>query len=202
MLNWREGFPTKILQRGRECLKNRAVWGLNRGSEGWEAIVVGTEMYPVEISLGKDGITGAWCACPFAQKGQRCKHMAAVLYTMEQLWPEILQDRDDRLVKKLDDYSSNEIDLALKLSIDIFSIRCTAVLLNRSRGEERFSPDEFTLDDLPEDYDGNQKQEQQGDNEPLLFLYPDASAEKREAIRKQYGLKPVTHPDSGSESAS
>ena len=188
MLNWRSGFTRQILQRGNDCRKNHAVWGLNRGPSSWEAVVVGTEMYPVEIAFNQDGITDAHCACPFVQKGQRCKHMAAVLLSMEQRWPEILQDRDDKLAKKLDSYSSDEIDLALKFSIDVLSMRCTALLLNRSKGEERFSPDEFTLDDLPEEYGQNKNQEQQGDNDPLLFLYPDAPEERRREIREKYGL--------------
>ena len=171
MLNWRSGFTRQILQRGNDCRKNHAVWGLNRGPSSWEAVVVGTEMYPVEIAFNQDGITDA-----------------AVLLSMERRWPESLQDRDDKLAKKLDSYSSDEIDLALKFSIDVLSMHCTALLLNRSKGEERFSPDEFTLDDLPEEYGQNKNQEQQGDNDPLLFLYPDAPEERRREIREKYGL--------------
>ena len=189
MLNWRAGFTGPILQRGRDCLKKHAVWGLTRGPDSWEAIVVGTEMYPVEISLSGDGIAAARCACPYAQKGQRCKHMAAVLYCMEQLWPEVSEDRDDKLTGKICEYSSDEVDLALKYAIDLHSMRCTALLLNRSKGEERYSPDEFTLDDLPEEYGQYEKQEKQGNNDSLLFLYPDASPERREQIRKKYDLK-------------
>jgi len=188
MMNWRAGFAGPILQRGRDCLKKHAVWGLTRGPATWEAVVVGTEMYPVEISLNRDGVAAARCACPYARKGQRCKHMAAVLYCMEQLWPEVAEDRDEKLAGKIDGYSSDEVDLALKFAIDIGSMRCTALLLNRSKGEERYSPDDFTLDDLPEEYGRNDKQERQGDNEPLLFLFPGATPEKREEIREKYGL--------------
>ena len=189
MLKWQELFPPHILHRGEDCFQNSAVWGLGRGAAGWEAVVVGTELYPVEIVIDRGEITRAECACPFAEKGKRCKHMAAVLYSMEERWPEVLADRDDALSEKLPDYSSDETDTALKLAIDVLSMRCTALLLNRSNGEDRFSPDEFTLDDLPAEYGQQEEQERQGRNDPLRFLYPDATEEQRSEIRRKYGLE-------------
>ena len=64
-----------------------------------------------------------------------------------------------------------------------------ALLLNRSNGEDRFSPDEFTLDDLPAEYGQQEEQERQGRNDPLRFLYPDATEEQRSEIRRKYGLE-------------
>ena len=188
MLKWREGFQNKILERGRECCDNKSVYGLTRGVSGWEAVVVGTEMYPVEIIIEKGGLVRASCTCPYAEKGQRCKHMAAVLYCMEKRWPEVMADRDTALAKKVGEYSSDEADMALKLSIDVNSTRCIALLLNRNNTENCFSPDEFTLDDLPTEYGRKESSEQQGNNEPLIFLFPKASTRQRNAIRKKYGL--------------
>ena len=188
MLKWHELFLPKILQRGRECAENSAVWGLGRGAAGWEAVVVGTELYPVEISIERGEITRAECGCPFAEKGMRCKHMAAVLYCMEERWPEVMADRDDALSRKLPNFSSDEVDTALKLAIDVLSMRCTALLLNRSNGDDYFSPDEFTLDDLPAEYGQQEKPDRQGRNEPLRLLYPDATEEKRREISRKYGL--------------
>lgn len=143
MLKWREGFDRKILERGRDSFKNQAVWGLTRGAGGWEAVVIGTEMYPVEIALDGGTVSRTECACPYAEKGHRCKHMAAVLYTLEARWPEVLEDRDEALAGKMEEWSSEEVELALKLAIDVRSMRCTALLLNRSDGNNHFSPDEF-----------------------------------------------------------
>ena len=157
--------------------------------ERYEGLVSGSGENIYQVAIDLEHPRSSQCSCPYAADRQTvCKHMVAMLYCMEQLWPEITEDRDDKLTKKISDYSSDEVDLALKFAIDIHSMRCTALLLNRSKGEERYSPDEFTLDDLPEEYGQYEKQEKQGNNDALLFLYPDAAPEIREKIRKKYGL--------------
>ena len=46
---------------------------------GFRALVCGTETYNVEIFSEKEKLKGMVCSCPYAQKGENCKHMAAVL---------------------------------------------------------------------------------------------------------------------------
>ncbi|GHB74754.1 hypothetical protein GCM10010397_51630 [Streptomyces spinoverrucosus] len=42
------------------------------------AVVHGTDVYEVELTLGGgEGITG-WCDCPYGQEGNFCKHCMAV----------------------------------------------------------------------------------------------------------------------------
>ncbi|WP_413470967.1 SWIM zinc finger family protein [Streptomyces peucetius] len=55
-----------------------AVSGLEVGEGSVTAVVHGTDVYEVELTLGGgDGITG-WCDCPYGQEGNFCKHCVAV----------------------------------------------------------------------------------------------------------------------------
>lgn len=55
-----------------------AVSGLDVGEGSVTAVVHGTDVYEVELTLdGGDGISG-WCDCPYGQEGNFCKHCVAV----------------------------------------------------------------------------------------------------------------------------
>ncbi|MDW4910657.1 hypothetical protein RB628_36380 [Streptomyces sp. ADMS] len=59
-----------------------AVTGLEVGEGSVTAVVHGTDIYEVELSLGGDtGISG-WCDCPYGQEGNFCKHCVAVGLTV------------------------------------------------------------------------------------------------------------------------
>jgi hypothetical protein len=45
------------------------------------AVVYGTDDYDVEITIDDEQILDMDCSCPYAEDGNSCKHMAAVLYT-------------------------------------------------------------------------------------------------------------------------
>lgn len=47
---------------------------------GYHALVEGTDVYEIEIEMDDDGIYEMSCTCPYADDGNYCKHMAAVLY--------------------------------------------------------------------------------------------------------------------------
>lgn len=47
-------------------------------------MLVGTEDYQVEIEIHDDRIQDVFCDCPYAEDGNYCKHMAAVLYEIEE----------------------------------------------------------------------------------------------------------------------
>lgn len=54
-----------------------------------EAVASGTENHGVEIELGRGGSSACmFCTCPYAAEGNTCKHMAAVLFVMEEDQPE------------------------------------------------------------------------------------------------------------------
>ena len=80
MLQWQHLFSTAILQRGREYYKKNKVRSLIQDGDLYYASVEGTEEYEVQIRIQGDRIDFMSCECPYAQDGNRCKHMAATLY--------------------------------------------------------------------------------------------------------------------------
>ena len=80
MLQWQHLFSTAILQRGREYYKKNKVRSLIQDGDLYYASVEGTEEYEVQIRIQGDRLNFMSCECPYAQDGNRCKHMAATLY--------------------------------------------------------------------------------------------------------------------------
>ncbi|MEV4338286.1 SWIM zinc finger family protein [Streptomyces sp. NPDC049590] len=71
---------TRSFERGLGYLE--AVSGLEVGDGSVTAVVHGTDVYEVELTLGGDeGISG-WCDCPYGQEGNFCKHCVAVGLTV------------------------------------------------------------------------------------------------------------------------
>lgn len=59
-----------------------ALSGLEVGEDSVTAVVHGTDVYEVELTLGGgEGISG-WCGCPYGQEGNFCKHCVAVGLTV------------------------------------------------------------------------------------------------------------------------
>src|SRR6187397_1998356 len=69
-----------IAERGKEYYDAQQVLMLQATSEGWTAVIEGTETYQVLLE-GHDVITHWHCTCPF-EHGPVCKHVAAVLYAV------------------------------------------------------------------------------------------------------------------------
>ncbi len=84
MKSWKDWFQTHILERGQAYFAEGRVSELERAEDGYTAIVNGTEEYEVEILLDdEDSIEDMLCDCPYAEDGNYCKHMAAVLFAVE-----------------------------------------------------------------------------------------------------------------------
>jgi len=83
MRTWKDLFMNHILERGRIYYKSGAVTDINKTDTGYSAVVEGTEDYDVEIELDGEKISELCCSCPYAEDGNYCKHMAAVLYYLE-----------------------------------------------------------------------------------------------------------------------
>ena len=83
MLNWKPLFRSHILARGREYANFGAVNDLAKTDDSISAIVQGSEYYKVRIRYSGTEITDGYCSCPYATKGEWCKHMAAVLYKID-----------------------------------------------------------------------------------------------------------------------
>lgn len=83
MKNWKKLFSPKILNRGYEYYMEDLVEDLHRDGDTIIATVSGTEDYEVEITLDSGEVEDMSCTCPYAEDGNNCKHMAAVLYELE-----------------------------------------------------------------------------------------------------------------------
>lgn len=79
-MNWKKLFAPHILERGYGYYLEDAVENMKVSAGCIKADVYGTDDYEVEITLHNDSITDMYCSCPYAEDGNNCKHMAAVLY--------------------------------------------------------------------------------------------------------------------------
>lgn len=87
--NYKQVIPPQILTRGRDYLHRGQVLDLTFDEEEvlWEAQVEGTELYDVQIRQDTNGNLICSCTCPY-DLGEHCKHVAAVLYAIEETFPE------------------------------------------------------------------------------------------------------------------
>lgn len=83
MNNWKQMFTSKILDRGYAYYTDGLVEDLFRDGDTITAVVNGTEDYEVAIIFDGNEIEELFCTCPYAEDGFYCKHMAAVLYELE-----------------------------------------------------------------------------------------------------------------------
>ena len=175
MLNWKSEFDAKILKRGGECFREGSVVGLHREKDVWKAFSVGTDIYRTRVGVSADGLHSASCNCPYAKENERCKHMAALLFALEEQGLGVMADDDAALSERAEDLSRETVEDLLQLAIAVNSPRCTAVLLNckLAQGAPVYSPDEFTLDDLPKDLKTEEIPDVQGKNDPMSLLFPE-----------------------------
>ena len=82
MKSWKDWFQPHILEQGRAYFDEGRVSELERTEDGYAAIVEGAEEYEVEILLEGDSVEDMLCDCPYAEDGNACKHMAAVLFAV------------------------------------------------------------------------------------------------------------------------
>ena len=84
---WENYFAPQILKRGFDYYRSGCVLSLDEDDTEncIEAVVSGTEDYFVNIYLDKShkNIVEMYCDCPYAEDGSHCKHMAAVLYAVD-----------------------------------------------------------------------------------------------------------------------
>ena len=82
-MDWRASFSNTILSRGLNYALKGKVKGLTANGDRVMARVLGTKVYLVQITGIRSGELRMSCSCPYAEDGQACKHMAAVLYAWE-----------------------------------------------------------------------------------------------------------------------
>ncbi len=89
MVLTRENFEQKIhaiiLDRGKEYLLRDMVGNLEQTTDGWKATVKSESSGAYQVRLfGKETFEDWDCTCPF-DHGPVCKHIAAVLYAIQQI---------------------------------------------------------------------------------------------------------------------
>ena len=97
MPNWKHLFKSHILDRGYDYFCENAVEAFEINNDVIKAKVCGSQDYDVEISIDGDDIADMQCSCPYADSGDCCKHMAAVLFEYE------AQDNKELSLKAKDD---------------------------------------------------------------------------------------------------
>ena len=85
---WKDLFRIHILERGLNYYEEGCVTSLEQTSIGYTAVVEGTDDYEVGIEICADQVYDMTCTCPYAAEGKYCKHMAAVLYKIEEGEPD------------------------------------------------------------------------------------------------------------------
>lgn len=84
MKKWKKRFAKHILERGFDYYQQGLVTSVQKNATGYRAVVEGTEDYSVEILVYDNEEWELQCDCPYADGGNYCKHMAAVMYQIEQ----------------------------------------------------------------------------------------------------------------------
>jgi len=119
--NFKQMIPAQILTRGRTYLRQGQILDLTFDEEeiAWEAQVEGSELYDVRIEQAANGVLDCSCTCPY-DMGEHCKHIAAVLYAIEEAYPEQVlvkprkksaqrQTRHDKLRQRLEKTSREQL---------------------------------------------------------------------------------------------
>lgn len=81
---WKDCFTHVILNRGWDYYQSGNITSLLEKEGVVTALVKGDKDYSVLVEINGQRIHTLACSCPYARKEQNCKHMAAVLYSLEQ----------------------------------------------------------------------------------------------------------------------
>ena len=82
-------LPQGILQKGEDYYEDDLVDNLERDGKKWSADVDGSGAYAymVEVDMKGEAVTSWFCDCPY-DYGPVCKHVAAVLLSIQDVWTE------------------------------------------------------------------------------------------------------------------
>lgn len=120
LANFKQQIDSAILQRGRQYHFGGHVVELEEVDDGvWSALVEGTDPYNVDIAREEDGALSYECTCPY-DLGPVCKHVVAVLYAIEESFPEYAsatpkkprkkrQTRDEKVLEILNGQSHEDL---------------------------------------------------------------------------------------------
>ncbi len=135
-MEWEHLFESHILERGWDYYENEYVQEILKEENGIKAWVEGSDLYQVHIGIADGEIINMTCTCPYAEGGLNCKHMAAVLYMLEEGCVDMNEDSSasnrDKNKPFMDAYElvkGAEEDLVRKFLADI--LISNEVLMNR-----------------------------------------------------------------------
>lgn len=83
-MRWFGLFENQIVERGFDYYKNDLVHELYKIPGGYHAFVEGTKTYDITIYLDDTEVGGMSCTCPYFCQHDVCKHLAAVLFAIEE----------------------------------------------------------------------------------------------------------------------
>ena len=128
---WKKLFAPHILARGEDYCDTGHVESVQFTSGTVTAEVWGSELYEVEIDLAGDRVEGMSCNCPYANDGNACKHMAAVLYALT------AGDYDDSMAEQAQ-AAAEEPDLEKSVAM-LSEAALRRFLLDLARSEEQIA---------------------------------------------------------------
>lgn len=105
---WKNLFKPWILERGQDYYECGWVFAIDQNESVIRARVSGSQLYRVEIQRSGECVVRMHCDCPYADGGENCKHMAAVLFALDREteaeamnWPSVpeahVESRADRV---------------------------------------------------------------------------------------------------------
>ena len=136
-IEWKKYFRPHILERGREYYREDRVTELSDRDGNITACVEGSEPYGVEIEYSGKDIFFMSCDCPYAEGGENCKHMAAVLYAWE-AGETSERPTAEELEKAINAFSKDELRRLL-LSVALADDRVATILCTPKDGRESVS---------------------------------------------------------------
>lgn len=106
-MSWKNYFREMILERGKTYYQRNRVMNLTYQNLIYKARVLGEVGYDVEIKMRDEDIIYMKCTCPYAASGQHCKHMAAVMYAIEEQGEE-LKNQQNQIAETVIPFSTVE----------------------------------------------------------------------------------------------
>ena len=79
-IDFEDDFEERILQRGYNYYLEGLVDDVFVDGNTISASVDGTEVYSVEVTIDRKKVVDSYCTCPYFEDNGECKHIAALLY--------------------------------------------------------------------------------------------------------------------------
>ena len=78
-------FDSPVLSRGKSYYKENRILDIWYQDDLVTAYIYGSEIYRIELRVNDKELNNFYCSCPYSEDGEyMCKHIAAVLYYLEE----------------------------------------------------------------------------------------------------------------------